>query len=226
MSLAVLNTDIDRTKKLSAQEYEARLQEFERLLPSMRSYIRREAARKAASIPVSYVTEDDLIGIGNIQTWVAVLRWDRTSSLVHWARRLVWTHMDVIVKRLYDRKRTARTEVQGSEVTVSPVPLDSMNNQLAVDSVDPIESLIVEDVYNKALERLLHNDLRVAAAVLRLLVNPDDELRRICVIDAARKKKRKVRMTTYCIALRLGLPVYRVVRAKKAVREVVEEMLV
>ena len=225
MSLAVLNTDIDRSKRLSAQEYAERLQEFEELMPNMRLYIRREAARKAKSIPVSYVTEDDLVGIGNIQTWIAVLRWDRESSLARWARRLIWTHMDVIVQRLYDRKRTARTEVQGSEVTVSPVSLDSMDNQFAADSTDPIESLIAEDVYNRAREHLLRKDMRVAVGVLRVLVFPDDELRRICVVDAVRKGKRQVRMTAYCIALRLGLPVYRIVRAKKVVREVVKELL-
>jgi len=180
------NTDIDIFRGLSDQEYKERLYLFDQLMPELIPYIRFQAAMKAPKLPVSYVEKDDLIEMGHIEAWVAVLRWDGRSSLVDWAKRLIWTRMNGMFKRLYRKKRTARVVTQGEEVTSRTLSMEDAG-VLEGESLDPTETLMAEERYTRAKAQLLRRGERVGAAVLHLLIYPDDELLRLCEQDAVSK---------------------------------------
>jgi len=218
------NTDIDIFRGLSAQEYRERLYVFDQLMPELVPYIRFQAAMKAAKLPVSYVGEDDLVEMGHIEAWVAVLRWDGERSLVDWAKRLIWTRINGMFGRWYRKKRTARRVVQGQEVTSRPLPIEDVEGELAGESLDPAETLVAEEEYARAKARLLRRGERIEAAVLRLLVYPDDELLGLCEQDAMSKGRKSIRVTSSCIAMRLGVPTSRVTNAKVKIRDIFKEL--
>jgi len=222
--LAVLiSTDFDIVRRMGAEEYQSRLQIYDELIPQMASYIQSQAFRKASKLPVSYVGVDDLVGIGNIEAWVAVLRWNGSSPLIEWAKRLIWTRMNLTFGHLYRKKRTARVISQGQEITSPTLSLQDIAYDPSVNP-DPVGVLIAEEMYDNVRERLLRQSDRVAAGVLRLLVNPDRELLRLCEFDAILKRRRRVRVTNYCMAERLGISIPRVVNAKILVRQVFKEL--
>ena len=220
----MINTDIDVFQGLSAQEYQERLRMFDQVIPELAPYIRYQAAMKATKLPVFYIGQDDLNQMGNIETWVAVLRWDGSSSLVDWAKRLIWTRMNGMFSRLYRKKRTARALVQGREVTVQTLSLEDVGGALRSESLDPTETLVADEEYARVRERLLHQNKRVAASVLRLLIYPDDELLVLCERDTMRKGRKQVRLTSCCIAMRLGVSTSKVTNAKVAIRDVFKEL--
>jgi len=220
----MISTDIDMFRRLSEQEHQERLRVFDELIPKLTSYIRSQASWKATKLPVSYVGKDDLIEIGNIATWVAVLRWDGKRSLVNWAERMIWSRMNVMFSGLYRKKRTARVLVQGQEVTTQPLSLEDVGGALEGESVDPLETLVAEEIYGKAREQLLRRGKRVEAGVLRSLVEPDSELLELCERDAMRKGRKQVRLTSDCIASRLGVTTSRVTNAKVMIRAIFKEL--
>lgn len=219
----LISTDFDIVRRMGAEEYQSRLQIYDELIPQMASYIQSQAFRKASKLPVSYLGVDDLVGIGNIEVWVAVLRWNGDSPLIEWAKRLIWTRMNLTFGHLYRKKRTARVISHGQEVTSPTLSLQDIAYDPSVNP-DPVGVLIAEEMYDNVLERLLRQSDRVAAGVLRLLVNPDRELLRLCEFDAILKKRRSVRVTNHCMAERLGISVPRVVNAKILVRQVFKEL--
>jgi len=107
------STDVEIVRRMSPKEYQQRLEMFYELAPVLTPYIKGQAEQKAAKLPVAYVDKYDLEAIGNAQVWIAVLRWDpkKGSSLVGWAKRLVWTNMSVMLDDLYQKKRTSRIPV-------------------------------------------------------------------------------------------------------------------
>lgn len=219
----LISTDFDIVRRMGGEEYQSRLQIYNELIPQMASYIQSQAFSKASKLPVSYVGVDDLVGIGNIETWVAVLRWNGDSPLIEWAKRLIWTRMNLTFGHLYRKKRTARIISQGQEITSPTLSLQDIAYDPSVNP-DPVGVLIAEEMYDNVRERLLRQSERVAAGVLRLLVNPDRELLRLCEFDAILKRRRRVRVTNYCMAERLGVSVPRVVNAKILVRQVFKEL--
>lgn len=222
--LAVLiSTDFDIVRRMGADEYQSRLQIYDELIPQMSSYIKSQAFRKAPKLPVSYVGVDDLVGIGNIEAWVAVLRWDGSSPLIEWTKRLIWTRMNLTFGHLYRKKRTARVISNGREVTSPALSLQDIAYDPPVNS-DPVGVLIAEEMYSKVRERLLGQRERVAVGVLRLLVYPDRELLRLCKLDSILKRRHRVRVTNFCMAERLGVSIPRVVNAKILVRRVFREL--
>lgn len=223
-ALAVLvSTDFEIVRRMGVVEYQSRLQMYSELMPQMTSYIQSQAYSKASKLPVSYVGSDDLVGIGNIEAWVAVLRWDGRSPLIEWAKRLIWTRMNLTFGYLYRKKRTARVVSHGQEITSPTLSLQDIVYDPSVNP-DPVGVLIAEEVYDKVRERLLRQSDRVAAGVLRLLVHPDRELLRLCELDAILKKRQRVRVTNRCIAERLGVSIPRAVNAKILVRQVFKEL--
>ena len=219
----LISTDFDVVRRMGVEEFQARLQVYDELMPQMKSYIRSQAYRKASKLPVSYVGVDDLVGIGNIEAWVAVLRWDGSSPLIEWTKRLIWTRMNLTFRHLYRKKRTARVVLQGQEITSPTLSLQDIIYEPPVDP-DPVGVLIAEEVYNNVRERLLSQSNRVAAGFLRLLVHPDRELLRLCELNAIVKKRQRVRVTNHCIAERLGISIPRAVNAKMLVRQVFKEL--
>lgn len=219
----LISTDFDIVRRMDVEEFQSRLQIYDELIPQMKSYIQSQAYRKASKLPVSYVGVDDLVGIGNIEAWVAVLRWDGSSPLIEWTKRLIWTRMNLTFRHLYRKKRTARVVSQGQEITSPTLSLQDIMYDPPVDP-DPVGVLIAEEVYDNVRERLLHQSERVAAGVLRLLVHPDRELLRLCELNAILKKRRRVRVTNHCIAERLGISIPRAVNAKILVRQVFKEL--
>lgn len=220
----MINTDVDVFRGLSAQEHQERLRVFDQIISELAPYIRYQAATKAAKLPVFYIGQDDLSQMGSIETWVAVLRWDGSSSLIDWAKRLIWTRMNGMFSRLYRKKRTARAVVQGREVTVQTLSLEDVGGALRSASLDPTETLVAEEEYAKVREWLLHQNKRVAAGVLRLLVYPDDELLVLCERDTMQKGRRQIRLTSCCIAMRLGVSTSKVTNAKVVIRNVFREL--
>jgi len=211
---------------MSAKEYESRLQIYYELMPQISSYIKSEAFRKALKLPVSYVGVEDLIGIGNIGAWVAVLRWDGCSPLIEWAKRIVWTRTNLAFGYLYRKKRTARVVSHEQEITSSTLSLQDIAYDPPVD-LDPVGVLIAEEMYSNVREQLLCKRgrlARVAVGVLRLLVYPDRELLRLCELETMRKRRHFLRVTNFCIAERLGVSISGVVNAKILVRRVFREL--
>lgn len=208
---------------MGAEEYQSRLQIYDDLMPQMTSYIKSQAYRKAFALPVSYVGVDDLVGIGNAEAWVAVLRWNGSSSLVEWAKRLIWTRTNLTFGYLYRKKRTARVILHGQEITSPTLSLQDIIYDPSVD-LDPVGVLIAEEVYDNVREQLFRQRKRVAVGVLRLLVYPDRELLRLCELDAILKRRQRVRVTNYSIAKRLGVSIPRVATAKILVRQVFQEL--
>jgi len=224
-ALAVLiSTDFDIVRHMGTEEYESRLQIYDELMPQMSSYIRSEAARKVSKLPVSYVGVEDLVGIGNIGAWVAVLRWDGSSPLIKWAKRLIWTRMNLTFGYLYRKKRTARVVLHEQEITSSTLSLQELVYDPPAD-LDPVGVLIAEEMYSNALEKLLRQRSgRLAAGVLRLLVYPDRELLRLCELYSILRRRHRVRVTNFCMAERLGVSIPRVVNARILVRRVFKEL--
>ena len=87
-------TDVKIVQELSPEEYQKRLETFGELRHLLFGYVKSQARQKATKLPVRYVDVEDLESIGDAQVWIAVLRWNpsKGSSLVSWARRLVWTN--------------------------------------------------------------------------------------------------------------------------------------
>lgn len=208
---------------MGEEEYQSRLLLYDELIPKMSSYIKSQAFRKASKLPVAYVGVDDLIGIGHIGVWVAVLRWDGSSPLIEWAKRLIWTRINLTFGHLYRKKRTARVISHGQEITSSALSLQDIAYDPPIDS-DPVGVLIADEMYSNVRELLLGKSERVAAGVLRLLVYPDRELLRLCELDSILKRRKRIRVTNFCIAERLGVSIPRVVNAKSLVRRVFKEL--
>lgn len=219
----LISTDFDVVRRMDTEEFQSRLQIYDELIPQVKSYIQSQAYRKASKLPVSYVGADDLVGIGNIEAWVAVLRWDGSSPLIEWTKRLIWTRMNLTFRHLYRKKRASRVISHGQEITSPTLSLQDIIYDPPVDP-DPVGVLIAEEVYDNVRERLLRQSDRVAAGVLRLLVHPDRELLRLCELNAILKKRRRVRVTNQCIAERLGISIPRAVNAKILVQQVFKEL--
>jgi len=223
---------IESSRRLSAEERIEKMRIFEDLLEKLDPFIESEAAKRAAVLPNNYLDIDDLRAVGRIQTWVAAVTWDpqRGASLENWARRRIWTNMNVVMGGLYQLKRVPRVVVGNSEVTIRPVSLFTENGDGAFlfetleDKTypDPIGVLIADELYKKTREKLLELKDRVAAAVLRLLVFPDGELLRLCE-EYTQRKRKKIRITNRSLARRLGVTTCRVAEARAAVREVFKE---
>lgn len=208
---------------MGTEEYRERLQMYQELIPEVTPYIKSQAYRKVTKLPVSYVGLDDLIGIGYIEAWVAVLRWNGDAPLIAWTKRVIWTRMNLTFGHLYRKKRTARVMLDGQETTSPPLSLEDIGYEPAVNS-DPVGILIAEEVYSNVRERLLDQGKRVAAGVLRLLVYPDGELLKLCQRDAIRKNRHRIRLANYSIAERLGVSTPRVANAKVLVRRMFKEL--
>jgi hypothetical protein len=104
----LISTDFDIVRRMGTKEYQARVQMYKELIPAVTPYINSQARLKASKLPVSYMGVDDLVGIGNIEAWVAVLRWDGRVPLIAWAKRVIWTRTNLTFNHLYRKKRTAR----------------------------------------------------------------------------------------------------------------------
>jgi len=105
--------DVVRANGLSDSDYLNKTEQFERLLPMVIPYIRDQARIKAVKLPNYYITQDDLEAVGWTQVWIAVMTWDSSkgTSLISWAKRLIWTNMSVILDDQYQQKRVPRIVV-------------------------------------------------------------------------------------------------------------------
>jgi len=225
---------IEKARQLSETEYAEKLEIFEELLPRLAPYIKAQAAQRAAKLPNSVLGEEDLISIGNIQTWVAVITWEpeKGASLENWARRRIWTNMNVVMGNLYQLKRVPRgPSADGTtEVTLRPTSLFAENKVGNVmgeyiedrSQQDPIGELVADEMYTRTRQKLLSQNNRVAAAVLRLMEYPDRELLQLCE-ENARRSRRKIRLTNKSLAQRLGVTTSRIADAKADIRVMFKE---
>lgn len=223
---------IEKSKRLSNDEREEKFRVFERLLAKLEPFIQAQAAQRACKLPSSYIDEDDLKAVGNIQTWIATITWDpeRGASLENWARRRIWSNMNVLMGNIYQQKRVPRKATEtGSGVTSRPISIftEDENGLPLYETLedhtfsDPIGLLIADELYGKTREKLLSQDNRLAAAVLRLSVFPDSELLRLCERNS--RGGRKVRITNRSIAERLGTTTSQVAGARASIRAILRE---
>jgi hypothetical protein len=223
---------IRKAQQLSEGERAEKVLVFEKLLKKLSPYIEAEAARRASRLPSSYIDKEDLVAVGNIQVWVAVITWDprRGASLEEWAKRRVWTNMNVVMGGIYQLKRVPRTIIDNVETTSRPVSLFTENGDGALlyesleDSTysDPASFLMENELYELVRKKLLNSDDRVAIAVLRLMVFPDEELLQLCE-RAVCKGRGRVRITSKSLAERLGVSTCRIATAKATIRTICKE---
>lgn len=221
---------IEAAQRLTQDEYEEKLHIFDELLEKLSPFIEVEAAKRARKLPSDYYSIDDLRAVGQAQTWVATVTWDprRGASLESWAKRRIWTNMNVVMGRIYQHKRVPRV-LKGDDTTVTSrntsLFTENGDGVLLQESLedftysDPLGVAIADDLYARTRQQLLVIKDRVAAAVLRLLVFPDEELLRLCE-EATHGSKKKVRLTNKNLARRLGVSTCRVSTARAAVRTV------
>lgn len=225
---------IKASRQLTQRERTEKLRIYDELVAKLEPFIEIEAAKRACKLPSDYFGKDDLKAVGYIQTWVATVTWDsrRGASLENWAKRKIWTNMNVVMGGVYQLKRVPRITVEGNNsITVRPISLFTENGDgiLLYEALedkaypDPSGVLIADELYTKTRERLLYQRKRVAAATLRLLMFPDEELLRLCE-EGTRNSKRKVRVTNKNLARRLGVSTCRVATARAAIRAVFKEL--
>lgn len=221
---------IEAARQLTQDEYKEKLCIFDELSKKLAPFIETEATKRAYKLPSDYYSIDDLRAVGQVQTWVAVVTWDpdRGASLESWAKRRIWTNMNVVMGRIYQRKRVPRVVVNGTttvtsrNISLSTVNGDGVRLQESLkDSAypDPLGVILADELYTQTRERLLVKKDRVAAAVLRLLVFPDEELLQLCE-EAVQSSKKKIRLTNKNLARRLGVSTCRVSTARATVRTV------
>ena len=220
----MIETDFAIAQGLDLFEYRKRLELFDELIPKMLAYIRAQASACALKSPTVSVGEEDFVSIGYIETWVAVLRWDGSSPLVDWAKRLVWTRMNLILRRLYRQKRTVHVISGGSSVTFSTLSLSDIDVESLYD-VRPDSFIESSEMYSDLCGLLLRRDQRLEVAILRLLVFPDAELLTLCEANAQERKRINLRITNRCIAERLGVSTPRVANARVVIRRALEELV-
>lgn len=221
---------VEAAQRLSPDVYEEKLLIFEELVKKMEPFIEAEAAKRASKLPNDYYSKDDLKSVGYIQTWVATVTWDahRGASLESWAKRRIWTNLNVVMGRIYQHKRVPRIFIEdGVSVTTRNTSLFTENGEGAflyesledTTYADPLGVMIADELYTKTRQKLLSSKNRVAAAVLRLLMFPDEELLRLCA-EVTRGNKKKVRLTNKNLAKRLGVSTCRVSAARAVIRTV------
>lgn len=231
MGFSVLTKpSIEAARRLQQSEYEEKLCIYEELSKKLEPFIESEAAKRANKLPSDYYSKDDLKSVGYVQTWVAVVTWnsDRGASLESWAKRRIWTNMNVVMGRIYQYKRVPRVFIDDhTTVTTRNASLFIENGDGAplYESLedptysDPLGVVIADELYTKTRQKLLFKRNRVAAAVLRLLMFPDEELLQLCE-ETTRNNKKKVRLTNKSLARRLGVSTCRVSTARAAIRAV------
>ena len=198
------------------ESFTTKLDTFSNLLPEVDSYIQQQA-QKRAYMTSDLLDEEDWVAIGKLQTWMAVVSWDpeRSPDLVRWAKLRIWTNMDVELKNYFNSKRGVGDSTQSlvylSEETSKGT---SLIEELESPS-DPLSQLILDDLYANLRKRLLKEKNRIAAAVLRLCLYPDDELLALC----SRFKEIKDRG----LAARLGVTPFRIASAKTVIRRLLKE---
>jgi len=225
---------IEATRRLTQGEREKKLHIFNELSRKLESFIDAQAAKRARKLPSSYLSKEDLKAVGYVQTWVAVVTWDpcRGASLESWAKRKIWTNMNVVMGGVYQLKRVPRVAVdEDTTVTARNASLFTENGDgiLLYEALedptcsDPAGVLVADELYTKTRQQLLVNRKRVAAAVLRLLMFPDEELLQLCEARV-RNSKRRVRITNRSLARRLGVTTCKVTAARAVIRDVFKEL--
>ena len=222
---------IDRAQELSDEEHTEKLKLFDDLLPKLEAYITSQAHKKSYSLPSEFLEMEDFKEIGRIQTWAAVISWDpEKGSLEGWAKRRIWTNMNVVVTRQYQSKRIPHglDDTGNKQRPISLSSLDIRGIEL-VESIsddsatDPLEYLLEEELYQVVKEKLLVMGERIAAAILRFTLFPDRELMLLCSADKNNDSKRKIKVTNRALATRMGISVTRISVAKSVLYNSIKE---
>jgi len=225
---------IRQAQVLTDEEYKEKLNTFQTLLPKMDYYIHSQAYSRGIKLPDNLLETEDFVNIGRVQTWAAVLSWEPSKgTLENWCKRRIWTNMNVVISARYQRKRLSYTEdVDGIKEIVHSVSLfsDTPDGSLLLDTLedmnaeDPIDTLLEEELYSLVKNRLLFMGDRVAAAVFRLSLGPDNELFRLCEEYAVKGHRRKVKVINKALATRLGVSASRISTAKSVIKAVIGEL--
>jgi len=214
MFCTVTSTTIEKSKSLTSEELQEKTDLFETLLPKLMKYIQKQASSRASKGLDAILDEDDYVSLGLAQLWAAVLDYDvQKGDLEGWAKRRIWTNMSVLLSNSFHQKRVPRVKV-GDEIILSPavsIEAAGLLDIKAVEEPECICDLMQQEIYGFLVTRLKSFRDRVALAVLRLCLEPDDELLGLC------KSRKDVKLTNKSIAARLGVAVSRVAKAKKLI---------
>jgi len=215
---------IRKSQELQEGEFFEKQTLFNTILPKLEGYIQRQSRMRASKLPDEGLGVEDFESVGRIQVWAAVVSWDPAKGpLMKWAKRCIWTNMNVVISGQFQSKRVPRETSTGEfQRTVSLSLLSEGFDSLLDESVvDPLDDLLEEELYFLVREKLLSCDERIAAAVLRLALFPDDELLSLCNLCEGKGSKKSFKISNRLLAARLGVSASRVAEAKHVLRETI-----
>lgn len=223
---------IKRVQELSEEEHTDKLTLFSSLLPKLEKYIHQQAYMRSCNLPGEFLGIEDFEAIGRIQLWAAVVSWDPVKgSLESWSKRCIWTNMNVVISSQYQAKRIPHSVDTVAELqrpislfSEGPEGLQLFESLPDTSVVDPMEGLLEDELYRLVQEKLLSCGERIAAAILRLSLFPDEELLLLCDLGKNKDSKRRIRITNRALSARLSVSTSRISLAKSVLRKMILEL--